>query len=589
MVFATAFNEGEAAQTKLALSAKRFRVGIVQDLETLREIGISGMVKRYAELFNLTTEHISLMTPYFDHWNKLRQCCGLQMSKYFRNELVPSNKKKTDMKKHELCGSIDIDKLEAQYMDTELYKLLSEYKLMRRINRPATVDGDLDGTYCTRYNDAVRKHGLTGNLAFAGLNSRYPEVVNHFDEEVAPTFEGLEHLIQKQSTNAHAGKQRPKILSLEPTFSPWVKDYIKFHQSSISDGKLADDARYIIYECMDGAVECGGAGDRIIGMIKMFYLAMCTRRVLLIDAPFPIPLTAVLNPAHIQWNASFPNTTDYFPDMIYNPKIPLGLRKDTRGYRIRQTNGIPRKKALDDIWQSSLMLEHLKQNQWGRLAEKMSLADIANEAFRALFTFNQSIISRANELKASAGISGSYLGMHMRKGDAKMGVEGPTARKKLKIDRTTDDNMMMSCYHRMKSSHPGAFSVAYLASDDVETKQNMTNSDSSIHFAKEMYPFHVDLLARKGHVAPLKFDASDPAVFSGVIDSWAEMLILAESTCLIVSQSMFSFGSLYMRDTRGCAVFLHRCDIPAHREGYFGYYGEAIYNRGFVLVESRKT
>jgi hypothetical protein len=82
---------------------------------------------------------------------------------------------------------------------------------------------------------------------------------------------------------------------VDPSFSPWVQDYISFHQSSIIDGKLADDAKnYIIYTCKDGNVECGGVGDRVIGMIKMFYLAMMTRRVLMFDSDFPIPLTAVV-------------------------------------------------------------------------------------------------------------------------------------------------------------------------------------------------------------------------------------------------------------------------------------------------------
>jgi hypothetical protein len=320
-------------------------------------------------------------------------------------------------------------------------------------------------------------------------------------------------------------------------------------------------------------------------MIKMFYLAMCTRRVLFIDAPFPVPLTTVLNPAQIEWNASFPDTTAYFPDIIYNDTAPLQLREDTRGYRILQTNGIPRKKALDDIWESKLMADHLRQNQWSELATKVSLATAAHEAFKTMFKFDQLVISRAREFKAMAGISGSYLGMHMRKGDSNMGVEGPSAVKKLQIDRTTDNDTMMSCYKKMKSSHPSTFNVAYLASDDLVTKQYMNDLDSSIHFAKEMRPFHVDLLARKGHAAPLKFDALDPVVINGVVDTWAEMLILAKSTCLIVSKSMFSFGSLYARDPQDCAVFLHRCDDEAHRDGRFGYYGEAIYNRGFVVVE----
>ena len=305
------------------------------------------------------------------------------------------------------------------------------------------------------------------------------------------------------------------------------------------------------------------------------------------DSDFPIPLTEVLEPAHIEWNATYPDTTENFPDLIWRADgNNLSLRQDVRGYKILKTGGMPRKLALDDLWLSDFMTNHLKQNQWIELASNISLSAKAHEAIRAMFNYSPAVVSRAEEFKASAGITGPYIGMHMRKGDAAMGVEGPTARKNLGIDRTTNNNMMMECWQKMKNDHPKA-TVAYLASDDVKTKQNMSDSDPSIHFAKDMRPFHVDLLARSNFAAPLQIERTDPSVAQGVIDTWAEMLVLAQSTCFIVSKSMFSFGSLYLRDPNDCAVFLGRCDVPSHRAGYYSYYGEAIYNRGFVMVENQ--
>jgi hypothetical protein len=509
------------------------------------------------------------------------------------------------VKQHTFCGSIDINGLEEKYMNTDMYKLLNKYNLMRSINIPSLVDGDLNGTYCTRYNDEVRKHGITHKI-MSGLNSRYGKVENHWVEETAPTFEGLQHLIHKSEgqTELELQHERPALLTnmslsqahgstnpqvehqpVDPSFSPWVQEYISFHQSSIIEGKLADDANYIIYTCKDGNVECGGVGDRVIGMIKMFYLAMMTRRVLVFDSDFPILLTAVVEPAHIQWNATFPDTTKSFPDLIWRASgNNLALRKETRGYRILKTGGIPRKLALDDLWLSTLMADHLEQNQWTELAKKMTLSEKAHEAFRAMFTLTHAVRSRAEEFKASAGISSAYIGLHMRKGDAAMGVKGPTASQKLKIDRTTNDNMTMTCWQEMKMDHPNV-SVAYLASDDVITKRKMSDADSSIHFAKDMRPFHIDLLARNNFTSALKINATDPSVFQGMIDTWAEMLVLAQSSCFVAAKSMFSFGSLYMRDPSDCAVFLEQCKDSAHRKGHYQYYGEAIYQRGFVLVE----
>jgi hypothetical protein len=196
VIFTTAKNKTEAAQKSSKLDELGFNVGMLQDMETLAEVGIGGLVKQYVDFFRLKPEHLSLMTTYFELWDKLRQCCGLQMSKLYRNERLPSSKagKNPDMKQHTFCGSIDISGLEETYINTDMYKILNKYSLMRSINRPSLVDGDLNGNYCTRYNDAVRKHGNT-EKKMSGLNSRYGKVKNHWVEETAPTFKGLQHLI----------------------------------------------------------------------------------------------------------------------------------------------------------------------------------------------------------------------------------------------------------------------------------------------------------------------------------------------------------------------------------------------------------
>jgi hypothetical protein len=75
--------------------------------------------------------------------------------------------------------------------------------------------------------------------------------------------------------------------------------------------------------------------------------------------------------------------------------VKFQLREDTRGYRIPLTNGIPRKHALYEIWKSDLMAEHLKKNDWNTLAESLSYATIANEAFRVLFNFSSAVRDRA--------------------------------------------------------------------------------------------------------------------------------------------------------------------------------------------------
>ena len=134
--------------------------------------------------------------------------------------------------------------------------------------------GDLDGNYCFTYKENVRTKGITKNLEVFGLNNLYPGIQHHLDDEKGSPLKVIDHLIYKteekkssqkelqQVANGHSNKTKNASSKSEQHFSPWVQDYISFHQSSVQDGKLKGDARYIIYECKDGKIRCGGIGDR---------------------------------------------------------------------------------------------------------------------------------------------------------------------------------------------------------------------------------------------------------------------------------------------------------------------------------------
>ena len=166
-LFTTAKNRKQANKKREQMKREYnpSRIGYVQDLETLSEVGIDGIIRDYADFFYLSPGQIDIMIEYFNIWDKLRICCGLQMSKYWRNELLPSNstQKNINMKNHSLCPTLDIDATERQFMETRLYKLMDQYERMRYVNRPSLVDGILNGTYCSRYNDEVREKGVAFN------------------------------------------------------------------------------------------------------------------------------------------------------------------------------------------------------------------------------------------------------------------------------------------------------------------------------------------------------------------------------------------------------------------------------------------
>ncbi|KAL7487481.1 hypothetical protein ACHAW6_013058 [Cyclotella cf. meneghiniana] len=404
---------------------------------------------------------------------------------------------------------------------------------------------------------------------------------------------GISHVRQAEADVDDCNYSSP-LLSVQPvenaadlmpfsSFSPWIQEYISFHRSFIKEGKLEQNAQYLIYQCKDGDIRCGGAGDRMIAMVKTFYLAMCTRRVFLMDSTFPIPLTDVLKPGHIQWNATYPVTNETYNDLDYD--APFDLRPNIRGYRIPRTNGWPRKKSFHQVWNefvvAKLLDEDENRGRWRSQATNTSLADAIHEAFWAMFTFDSRVVERAEQLKASAGINPPYIGLHMRTGDDSMGIATRT-----KMKRATDSLTLQTCYNFIRSEFPCLF-AAYLASDDVRAKEIMRKGDSSIHYASGFRPFHVDLLARNHNSINATYNASDTSVFQGVVDTWAEILVLAQSSFLVVSRSMFSFASYYIRSPRACAVYLDTCSFRATGNGSITYYGEFAVGDVSLITSAR--
>lgn len=157
VVFSTASSRDEA---EAMMEKEHNLLAFVQDLETLKDDGIEGLVKHYSIGYGLSMRDQRLLIEYFKSWEILRQCCGKQMSSRHRNDMLPSQFKVSKIGNHPFCGEVDIDEVEGRFMNTTIYKMIEKYSNIQALNRPSLKDEALNRTYCSSYNNLVRTQGL---------------------------------------------------------------------------------------------------------------------------------------------------------------------------------------------------------------------------------------------------------------------------------------------------------------------------------------------------------------------------------------------------------------------------------------------
>lgn len=81
VIFTAATDRSEAEETKATLEGEGYKIAFVQDMESLKENGVGGLVKEYVKGYGLSREDEGDLVDYFKDWEILRQCCG-QVSLY---------------------------------------------------------------------------------------------------------------------------------------------------------------------------------------------------------------------------------------------------------------------------------------------------------------------------------------------------------------------------------------------------------------------------------------------------------------------------------------------------------------------------
>lgn len=191
----------------------------------------------------------------------------------------------------------------------------------------------------------------------------------------------------------------------------WIESYIEFHNEHVmidnrtKEARLKPGTKFLLYRCDN---LCGGIGDRINGMVTLFYVAMTTNRVLLIDHERPSALTDVLVPNRIQWNVSRKNLPAHGQKSA-NDKFNVPylvepcLLEDDEGISVKTNQWY----GEAYIWKSRCMKEYLKnQNASHVIGSSDEISrHLYRWAFWTMFRFSDQVLDRADKLRKMAGLS----------------------------------------------------------------------------------------------------------------------------------------------------------------------------------------
>jgi hypothetical protein len=338
--------------------------------------------------------------------------------------------------------------------------------------------------------------------------------------------------------------------------------YIQFHRESVEFGKVKDGVPFLVYRCYGG---CAGLGGRIKAMIKSFYAAVCSHRVFLIDSPFPLPLQDYLAPNMIEWNASYPDETAELDVFVREGrgKSYLAIPENVTGIVVMRAHG---KKILDmeQIWKTSICHQVVKDNRLGRRG--IDEHDYYHRGSRVLFRFTEQVEIRAAKLLQDAGVASSmpYVAAHLRTGS------GPTwDDKALRLMRQNRAGPapFAQCFRLLRDTH--GYSQGYIAADNDAPKTALNQIEPLLKFAT-VEVFHIDRSLSTNATGSMSFfhdpngrslsgTGSLEHAKNGTLDLFAELKVLVDSHCIIMSWSSLSYVSHFMALQPHCGLLSTDC------------------------------
>lgn len=339
--------------------------------------------------------------------------------------------------------------------------------------------------------------------------------------------------------------------------------YTKFHREQ----RNSKSTKRLVWVC-DAYQACGGLADRVKGATYALILAMLSQRALYLnwrDSSFGEQ--TFLQPSVIDWTLTDKQKVYMYAysDEMEMEESPQDNSKVKQVHIFSILGGIgvdlpmeDLKMSLDAIggetqWllletnmePSSLLnntktasLEWIKQGMDALGLAKLSPEDVdslVGLVFRYLFKFTEQLLVELGTARKALGLDNQpYVGVHVRTGFAgsikQESVDHPKLfRSMWQWDKT------LSCAHKYTTKELGSSSFLFLATDSYLVKMK-TLDDRYRHQFRSLdnTVVHLDKIDKFPH------DAEDFET-EGVLNTWIDLILLAESYSIIHGRSGFSF------------------------------------------------
>jgi len=315
----------------------------------------------------------------------------------------------------------------------------------------------------------------------------------------------------------------------------WQKEYCEFHKRSL---KSRDTSKYLSYTC--SSTGHGGIGNRIQGIVSLFYLALLTNRTFFINWGGPGKLVDYLEPYQINWDLPLDSFGSFhksywgvsgppggYDDSIITSEVEFSKWSLEADF---ETKLPTRFEAIGTILH---FVEELRKNPYlKRQAELKGLPSSPSKmlgcGFHFLFKKSNAMVGALKQAKLSLDRTPPLLGIHVRTSDHHWGSTNEFSY------RSHNSTLFFLCAREQskliqEEVRPDQLTDVkwFLAVDDKDVKTAVKEQFSGEIITLDMVPQH------------LEFGWQNSETIRDVL---LDMFLLAESDYLLLT-----FGSSFSR------------------------------------------